>query len=154
MIHMEKLILLRVPVSTGYANSMDLSNATLFEKILVITFVTTLLAGMLSLVFIFIMHFLMPKKVLKTYFKEPYFNAYEIAMFTGFPFGYMRTIMFMRGLGFPASGKRRGLEKACQLAPVWYCKVSKYFIYFFVSNWALLLFVGVIGFIHFEAWKQ
>jgi len=109
---------------------------------------------MLSLVFILIMHILMPRKVLNTYFKEPYFNAGEIAMFTGFPFAYMRTMMFMRGLAFPASGKRRGVENAYKLAPVWYCTVSKYLVYFFVSNFALLILVGAIGFIHFEAWKQ
>jgi len=65
-----------------------------------------MLAVMLSIVFIFIMHILMPKKVLKVYFKEPYFGPGEIAMFTGFPFGYMRTTMFMRILAFPASGKK------------------------------------------------
>jgi len=90
---------------------------------------------MLSLVFILIMHVLMPKQVLKTYFKEPHFNAGEIAMFTGFPFGYMRTTMFMRALAFPASGKKRGVENAYKLAPVWYCKVSKYFIIFLCLFW-------------------
>jgi len=141
-------------VLAGYANNMNLSDATLFEQVLVITFVTTFLAGMLSLVFVLIMQVLMPKKVLKAYFKEPYFNAGEITMFTGFPFAYMRTMMFMRGLGFPASGKKRGLENAYKLAPVWYCKVSKYFIYFFVSNLALFLSAVVVVFIHFEAWKR
>jgi len=144
----------KVPVSTGYANNMKLSDAPLFEQILVIITVTTLLCLMLCLVFIFIMHFLMPKKVLKTYFKEPYFNAYEIAMFTGFPFGNMRTTMFMRVLGFPASGKRRGLENAYKLAPGWYCKVSKYFLYFFVSNLALFFSAIAVVLVHFEAWKQ
>ncbi len=133
---------------------MDFSDATLFEMILDITFVTTLFSGMLSLVFILIMHFLMPKKVLETYFKEPHFNAGEITMFTGFPFGYMRTGMFMTALAFPSRGKKRGVEKAYQLAPVWYCKVSKYFIYFFVPNLALLVISVLIGFIYFEAWKQ
>jgi hypothetical protein len=109
---------------------------------------------MLGLVFIFIMHFLMPKKVLETYFKEPHFNAGEIEMFTGFPFAYMRTAMFMRALAFPASGKRRGVEKAYQLAPVWYCKVSKYFLYFFVPNLVLFFSSGLVGYIHFEVWKQ
>jgi len=133
---------------------MQLSDAPLFEQILIITFVTTFLAGMLSLVLVLIMHFLMPKKVLKTYFKEPYFNAGEIAMFTGFPFGYMRTAMFMRALAFPASGKKRGVENAYKLAPVWYCKISKCFIYFYVPNLVLFLLAGAIVFIHFEAWKQ
>jgi hypothetical protein len=133
---------------------MNLFDGTLFEQLLLTTFVTTLLCLMLGLVFILIMHFLMPKKVLKTYFKEPHFNAGEIEMFTGFPFAHMRTAMFMRVLGFPASGKRRGVEKAYQLAPVWYCKVSKYFIYFFVPNMTLLVISGLVGYIHFEAWKQ
>ncbi|VAW89708.1 hypothetical protein MNBD_GAMMA17-876, partial [hydrothermal vent metagenome] len=150
----ERLILSKRPMSAGYANNMNFSDATLFEQILTIITVTTLLCLMLSLVFVLIMHILMPKKVLKAYFKEPYFNAGEIVMFTGFPFGYMRTAMFMRGLGFPASGKRRGLENAYKLAPVWYCKVSKYFLYFFVSNGALFFSAIVVVLIHFEAWKQ
>ena len=103
---------------------------SLLDDVLAIIFVTTLLCLMLSLVFIFIMHILMPKEVLKAYFKEPYFRPGEIAMFTGIPFGYMRTSMFMRILGFPASGKKRGVENAYKLAPVWYCKLSKYFLIF------------------------
>ncbi len=150
MMFMEKLILLRAQELTGYANNMTL----LLDDTLAIIFVTTLLGGMLSLVFIFILHILMPKNVLKTYFKEPHFSATEITMFTGFPFGYMRTAMFVRALAFPASGKKRKVENACKLAPVWYCKASKYFIIFFVSNFALLILVGVIVFIRFEVWKQ
>jgi len=133
---------------------MKLSDAPLFEQILIITFVTTFLCLMLSLVFILIMHILMPRKVLKAYFKEPYFNSGEIAMFTGFPFGYIRTSMFMGILAFPAKGKKRGVENAYKLAPVWYCKVSRYFLYFFVPNLVLLLLVIVVVYIHFEAWKQ
>jgi len=148
MIHMEKLILLREQVLTGYVDSMNL-----FDDILLKVFIILLLGLMLSLVFIFIMHLLMPKKVLKAYFKEPYFNAGEIAMFTGFPFGYMRTGMFMTALAFPARGKKRGVENAYKLAPVWYCKVSKYFLYFFVSNLVLFFSAIVVVLIHFEAWK-
>ncbi len=111
--------------------------------ILLVVFIVLFFLLLLSLVFIFIMHILMPRKVLETYFKEPHFNAGEIAMFTGFPFGYIRTSMFMRVLGFPASGKRRGIENAYQLAPVWYCKVSKYFTAFFVLNMSLLVVIGL-----------
>ncbi len=141
-------------MSTGYANNMDFSDATLFEQILDITFVATFLGCMLDLVFVFIMHLLMPKKVLETYFKKPHFNAGEITMFTGFPFGYMRTSMFMRALGFPASGKKRGMEKAYQLAPVWYCKASKYSIIIFIPLLVLFLLSVVVGYMHFEVWKQ
>jgi len=126
---------------------------SLFDEMLGKVFIIVMLAVMLSIVFIFIMHILMPKKVLKTYFKEPYFGPGEIALFTGFPFGYMRTSMFMRILGFPASGKKRGVENAYKLAPVWYCKASKYFLIFFIPLIALMILLGVIVFIRFEAWK-
>ncbi len=134
----------KLPVPTGYVNNMDLSDATLFEKILIITFVTTFLAGMLSLLFVLIMHILMPKKALVAYFKEPYFNAGEIAMFTGFPFAYIRTMMFMRALGFPASGKKRGLENAYKLAPVWYCKV----FYLFICTQSGAVDISCLGWVH------
>ncbi len=65
----------------------------------------------------------------------------------------MRTGMFMTALAFPAKGKKRGVENAYKLAPVWYCKVSKYFLYFFVPNLALLILLTTIGFIRYELWK-
>ncbi len=95
----------------------------------------------------------MPKIVLETYFKEPYFGPGEIEMFTGFPFGYMRTTMFMRALAFPASGEKRGVEEAYKIAPVWYCKASKCFLIFFIPLIVLMVLLSVIIFIRFEAWK-
>ena len=104
-----------------------------------------LLAGLtLILLLTFIMRFLMPRNVLKTYFKEPYFKLGEIAMLTGFPFGYIRTSMFMGVLGFPASGKKRGMENAYKLAPVWYCTLSKYITVFFVVGFSLFILITVI----------
>jgi len=115
-------------------------------KIIGVIFFALFFGILVSLLCIFILHILMPRKVLKTYFKEPYFSATEIAMFTGFPFGYMRTGMFNRVLGFPASGKKRGLENAYKMAPVWYCKASKYFLVAFVINLSLFLLVtGIVS---------
>ncbi len=88
------------------------------------------------------MHILMPRKVLETYFKEPYFSSTEVIMFTGFPFGYMRTVMFMRILGFPASGKSREVVDAYKLAPVWFCKLSKYIIVSFLFIFPLILLIA------------
>ncbi len=117
-------------------------------KVIGVIFLIVLFMMLLSLVLIFIMHILMPRKVLETYFKEPYFSATEITMFTGFPFGYIRTSMFMRVLGFPANGKRRGIENAYQLAPVWYCKASKYLTIFIIIIFSLLLPVGGIVYVY------
>ena len=102
----------------------------------------------LNFALIFIIHFLMPKRVLKTYFKEPYFKLAEITAFSGFPLGYMRTLMFMRLLGFPSSGKRRNLEKVCDIAPVWLCGLSKYVVISFLASFSLLLLIMAIAGFH------
>ncbi len=117
---------------------------TPFIEILLWIFFTTLLGLMVHLLIIFIMHVLMPRKVLRTYFKEPHFSLTEITMFTGFPFGYMRTAMFMRALGFPASGKRRGVEDAYKLAPMWYCKASKYIVITVLINFSVFMLCTVL----------
>ena len=142
------MILLRGQVLIESADSL-----TLFDDIVLVTCGVTFLILILCMVFALIMHFLMPKQVVKTYFKKPYFNPFELSFFSGFPFGYYKSFMFMRVLGVPSSGKKRGLTEAYKLAPVWYCKVSKYFIYLFLFNMAVLTLSGMTGFIRFEAWK-
>jgi len=106
----------------------------------------TFLGVLLSFLLIFIMHFLIPRNILETYFKEPYFRQSEVTTFSGFPFGYIRTVMFMRILGFPASGKKRGVEKAYEIAPVWFCKLSKYIVIFFLISFvSFSLVIGISG---------
>ena len=102
----------------------------------------------LVFLFTFVMHILMPRKVLETYFKEPHFSPTEIVVFTGFPLGYMRTVMFMRILGFPASGKRRKVEDAYKLAPSWFCKSSRYIIASFFIIFPLILLIAVFFGVH------
>jgi len=121
---------------------------TPFIEILLWIFFGTAFGLMANLLLAFTMHFLMPRKVLETYFKEPYFGAGEIAMLTGFPLGYMRTAMFMGILGFPASGKKRGVEDAYKLAPAWYCKISKYSTAFFVIIFPVFMLSGGIGYFY------
>ena len=102
----------------------------------------------LNFVIIFIVHFLMPKDILNIYFKEPYFKSSEIIAFTGFPFGYVRTLMFMRILGFPSSGKKRSLEQAYEISPVWLCNLSKYVIFSFLASFSLWLLLMAIAGVH------
>jgi ABC-type anion transport system duplicated permease subunit len=97
---------------------------------------------LLNLSLTLIMRFFIPKHILKNYFKEPYFSAMEINMFSGFPFlGFTRTVMFMRLLAFPSCGKKRGIENAYKTAPVWICKLSKFHI---ISTVASILSLGWI----------
>src|SRR5690554_440588 len=77
-------------------------------------FVILLLASMACLIFIFIIHFFVPKVMIKTYFKEPYFSPLEIKLFTGPPYAYMRTGMMMRLAGLPGCGKKRGITSTGQ----------------------------------------
>ena len=115
--------------------------ALLFELAL-FTFVWLLL----NFGLIIIIHFLIPKRVLKTYFKEPYFKLAEITAFSGFPFGYIRTLMFMRLLGFPSSGKKRGLENVYKTTSVWLCNLSKYVVISFLASFSLwLLLMAIVG---------
>ena len=100
----------------------------------------------LNFLFIFIMHYLMPSNILEAYFKEPYFKTSEIAAFSGFPLGYIRTIMFMRILGFPSSGQKRNIQDAYRIAPPWICKLSKIILISFVISFSLFLIViGIMG---------
>src|SRR5690554_3158748 len=111
-------------------------------------FVILLLASMACLVFIFIIHFFVPKVMIKTYFKEPYFSLLEIKLFTGPPYAYMRTAMMMRLAGWPNSGKKRGIPAtAHEVCPVWFQVLSIFFIPFSLITYFLLAGISLVGFI-------
>ena len=74
---------------------------------------------------ILIMHYLMPKAVIERYFKPPYFREFEYRLFSGVPYAPMRTIMFMRAIAFPNSGKKRGITHADKLVSNGYKVASK-----------------------------
>ncbi|MFL0797799.1 MAG: hypothetical protein K6L73_09975 [Cellvibrionaceae bacterium] len=96
-----------------------------------------------------IMHVLIPKPLLEAYFKEPYFKHGEKISFTGFPFGYIRTVMFMGLMGFPKSGRKRGLMEAYKLAPVWMCHFSRWVLIFFCITIICLVSVLLTFFFFF-----
>lgn len=96
--------------------------------------VILLINSMLCMVVVFVVHPFVPRVMLQTYFKPPYFSRGEIAAFTGFPLGYIRTVMFMRLAGFPSSGKKRGLTEAYLLAPTWFRVLSRIFVIVFLVN--------------------
>lgn len=99
-----------------------------------------LFAIMISmLLIVFLVHFFVPKAMLRTYFREPYFSTFEIEFFTGLPFAYIRTVMFMRLAGWPKSGRKRGLTEAYKLAPMWFRYVSKFVVGSFLTVVPLFL---------------
>src|SRR5690554_2480216 len=107
-------------------------------------FFILLLTSMACLVFIFIIHFFVPKVMIKTYFKEPYFSLLEIKLFTGPPYAYMRTAMMMRLAGWPDCGKKRGIPAtAHEICPVWFQVLSRIFIRLFLIVYILMLILGL-----------
>lgn len=116
-----------------------------------------LVALMGWLVVMFVMHFFVPKKMIETYFKEPYFSRSEIAVFSAFPFNYFRDVMFMRLAGWPESGKKRGLVDAHKLAPSWFKTVSKILIRFLMVVFTTLLILGAfltVAFLYLENFQS
>src|SRR5690554_2583654 len=107
-------------------------------------FFILLLTSMACLVFIFIIHFFVPKVMIKTYFKEPYFSPLEIKLFTGPPYAYMRTGMMMRLAGWPDCGKKRGIPAtAHEVCPVWFQVLSRIFIRLFLIICISMLIIGL-----------
>src|SRR5690625_7090504 len=84
-----------------------------FLDIFVILFISLSVCLVLALA----VHPFVPKAMLETYFKPPYFSRGEVVAFTGFPLGYIRTAMFIRLSSFSPSGKIRCLTEAYLLAP-------------------------------------
>ncbi len=77
----------------------------------------------LNFILVFIIHFVMPKRVLETYFKEPYFKSFEIKVFSGFPYAY-------------------------KTQSIWLCKLSKYAIISFFISFALFALSMAISGVH------
>ena len=99
---------------------------------------------------ILVMHFLMPKAVLAKYFKPPYFRESECLFFTGIPYAPIRTVMFIRAIASPASGKVRGVTEAHLLVPAWYRFAAKVMaIALYIMAVSLLVFLVGGGIIYF-----
>jgi hypothetical protein len=77
---------------------------------------------------ILVIHFLLPHEILERYFKPPYFREFECQFFSGIPYAPIRTVMFMRVIGFPSSGVVRSLTEVYLLAPPWLRVSSKFVI--------------------------
>ncbi|MCP3669451.1 MAG: hypothetical protein GY814_03240 [Gammaproteobacteria bacterium] len=94
---------------------------------------------------ILVMHFLMPREVLKRYFKPPYFREFECLFFSGVPYAPIRTVMFMRTIANPQSGLKRGITRADRLVPTWYRICSKIVIIAIYVGAAASLFFLIGG---------
>ena len=86
-----------------------------------------------------VLHLLLPKEALNKYFKPPHFSYRECAVFSAYPFFFMRTAMFMAVFAFPSKGKNRKITDAYLLAPNWYRIASKWFLIIFLGNMAIIL---------------
>ena len=87
-----------------------------------------------SYLLILIAHVLMPKHLIKDYFKSPYFQKWELNKLSIFPFFFIRTVMFMRLLAQPSSGKKRGLTEVYQSVSPWFRKYCAVVLVFFLAS--------------------
>ncbi|EOX3948594.1 hypothetical protein ACNUCD_001734 [Vibrio alginolyticus] len=118
----------------------------------VITFLFyTLMTGViiifLQTIFIGVMHFLMPKEIVGNYFKKPYFNEFELSLFTGWPYAFFRTLMFVRLIVQPSSGEKRKLPNISREVPKWYHYLSILLLGIIIVNSvvvALTLSIGAV----------
>ena len=103
-----------------------------------------LLMGTFASAFILIpcvvaMQFLMPRTVLKRYWKEPYFRPFELVLFTGV-LAPIRTLMFIWAVVFPRLGKKRNVIGVREMVPRWY-RALAWVIALWVLGAALIIFV-------------
>ncbi|AGV19454.1 MULTISPECIES: hypothetical protein [Vibrio] len=118
----------------------------------VITFLFyTLMTGViiifLQTISIGVMHFLMPKEIVGNYFKKPYFNEFELSLFTGWPYAFFRTLMFVRLIVQPSSGEKRKLPNISREVPKWYRYLSILLLGIIIVNSvvvALTLSIGAV----------
>ncbi|MDW1745768.1 hypothetical protein D3H41_21520 [Vibrio neocaledonicus] len=101
----------------------------------------------LQTIFIGVMHFLMPKEIVGNYFKKPYFNEFELSLFTGWPYAFFRTLMFVRLIVQPSSGEKRKLPNISREVPKWYRYLSILLLGIIIVNSvvvALTLSIGAV----------
>ena len=103
----------------------------------------------LNFPFLFIMHLLMPKKVLQKYFKPPHFSETEIAFFTGPPYCMVRTVMFMGVFSYPHKGEVRKMTEAYLMVPLWYRKLSKFYVVSLVVGAGAVFFVAFLAGVYY-----
>ncbi|HHX8274551.1 TPA: hypothetical protein ACVOYM_002902 [Vibrio diabolicus] len=101
---------------------------------LLIVLTVNVLSIFLQTFIIGIMHLTMPKAITIKYFKEPYFNEFELSLFTGWPYAFFRTLMFARLIFQPNSGKKRGLPDISNEVPSWYFWLAKGLIWMILIN--------------------
>lgn len=99
-----------------------------------------------------LLHALTPRVVLQKYWKEPFFNAFELALFSRSMFAPWRTVMLMWIIAFPRFGRARGIARVDALVPIWYRVAAKAFCIFGLLVFFALL-AAMTGFT-FDAWQR
>jgi len=123
---------------------MPIEILPIIGRVLFYLMVATCVTTFVLCVVIIGMHFLMPRAVLDKYFKQPFFREAKCVLFSGIPYAPMRTIMFMRAIANPRSGKVRGITEAHLLVPKWYRVSSKVTVVSIYVN-AILLLITFVG---------
>lgn len=102
----------------------------------------------LGLLGLLLLHGLMPRPLLRKYWRSPHFRPAELALFTQTPLALMRTAMLLGVIAFPCLGERRGLTEMRSLAPRWLRWAAKVQILWTVASMTGVLIVAVGALMH------
>ncbi|MCM5678976.1 hypothetical protein M8A51_05460 [Schlegelella sp. S2-27] len=96
-------------------------------------------------------HFLMPKKLVERYWKQPHFGPFQLAVFTGTIWAPLRTVMLLAAIAFPAIARKRGMTEMREVVPAWCRWVAKLLGTIWVITSAGLVLATATLLAHFQA---
>jgi hypothetical protein len=85
----------------------------------------------------------LPRPFKDSVFREPHFRPAELGFLCGAPMGFIRTLMLMRLVASPASGRKRGLVDVHLRAPPWFLPLARVGIPLFFT--LLAAFFGLLA---------
>lgn len=89
---------------------------------------------------------LTPRKLLKTYFKEPHFSQLELGFMSGIPGAYFRMLVFAWTVTRPTkSHVKRNIADCHKVMPKWYLYSLKSFTMISVISFSIPL--GILAFL-------
>ena len=116
-----------------------------FDKLANVFFYLMMINFLLIPISWFIISYIIPKSILKRYFKAPHFGSGELVLMAQFPGSLARGSIFVASCIMPSKGQRRQMTDVPDHAPKWY-RVAAYIMFYviflgFGGIWILLFLI-------------
>lgn len=96
-------------------------------------------------------HFLMPKKLVERYWRQPHFGPFQLSVFTDTIWAPLRTVMLLAAIAFPATARKRGMTGMQEVVPTWCRWIARLLGTIWVVTSAGLVLATAILLAHFQA---